>query len=215
MKDSGKWAVVFTVLNIILIVACVVLLLGRDRKAPAISFSQNDLIYYSGIDNEKLLQGVTAMDNYLEIIPDDSKKEMIFLGKESSSYKMGNIRLDLKSVLVALVDFVASLNKPETLFEYVQLVIISILCVGAVTKKELDYNCAVIVYLLHKRNAYESGITVNQVKAEINKMREDYQFEDFDMEKLEKDIRNLLKWNVIRMEEEKIYLNERVWGKIE
>ena len=62
MKDSGKWAVVFTVLNIILIVTCVVLLLGRDRKAPVISFSENDLIYYSGIDNEKLLQGVAAMD---------------------------------------------------------------------------------------------------------------------------------------------------------
>ena len=62
MKDSGKWAVAFTVLNIILIVVCVVLLFGRDRKAPVISFSQNDLIYYSGIDNEKLLQGVTAMD---------------------------------------------------------------------------------------------------------------------------------------------------------
>ena len=52
----------FTVLNIILIVTCVVLLLGRDRKAPVISFSENDLIYYSGIDNEKLLQGVAAMD---------------------------------------------------------------------------------------------------------------------------------------------------------
>ena len=62
MKDSGKWAVVFTVLNIILIVTCVVLLLGRDRKAPVISFSENDLIYYSGIDNEKLLLGVAAMD---------------------------------------------------------------------------------------------------------------------------------------------------------
>lgn len=62
MKDSGKWAVAFTVLNIILIVTCVVLLLGRDRKAPVISFSENDLIYYSGIDNEKLLQGVAAMD---------------------------------------------------------------------------------------------------------------------------------------------------------
>lgn len=62
MKDSGKWAVVFTILNIILIAACVVLLLGRDRKAPVISFSENDLIYYSGIDNEKLLQGVTAID---------------------------------------------------------------------------------------------------------------------------------------------------------
>jgi len=62
MKDSGKWAIVFTVLNLILIVVCVVLLLGRDRKAPVISFSENDLIYYSGIDNEKLLQGVTALD---------------------------------------------------------------------------------------------------------------------------------------------------------
>ena len=62
MKDSGKWAIVFTVLNLILIVVCVVLLLNRDRKAPVISFSENDLIYYSGIDNEKLLQGVAAMD---------------------------------------------------------------------------------------------------------------------------------------------------------
>lgn len=159
--------------------------------------------------------GKMIMDNYLEIIPDDSKREMIFLGKESSSYKMGNIRLDLRSVLLALADFLVSLNKPETFFEYVQLVIISIFCVGAVTRKELDYNCAVIVYLLHKRNAYEIGFTVNQVKAEINKKRDDYQFEDFDMEKLEKDIRNLLKWNVIRMEEEKVYLNERVWGKIQ
>lgn len=55
MKDSGKWAVVFTVLNIILITVCVVLLLNKDRKPPVISFSGNDLIYYSGIDNEKLL----------------------------------------------------------------------------------------------------------------------------------------------------------------
>ena len=62
MKDSGKWAVVFTVLNIILITVCVVLLLNKDRKPPVISFSGNDLIYYSGIDNEKLLQGVSAAD---------------------------------------------------------------------------------------------------------------------------------------------------------
>ena len=62
MKDSGKWAVVFTVLNIILITVCVVLLLNKDRKPPIISFSGNDLIYYSGIDNEKLLQGVGAVD---------------------------------------------------------------------------------------------------------------------------------------------------------
>lgn len=58
--------------------------------------------------------GKLIMDKYLEIIPDGSKREMIFLGKESVSYNMENIRLDLRSVLIALADFVASFNKPET-----------------------------------------------------------------------------------------------------
>lgn len=80
-------------------------------------------------------------------------------------------------------------------------------------KKNLDFNCAVIVSVLHRRNAYEIGFTVEQVKSEINKMKED-SLEEFDMEKLDKNIGNLLKWNVICMEEDKIYLNERVWGKI-
>lgn len=159
--------------------------------------------------------GKLIMENYLEIIPDDSKKGMVFLGEKSSSYKIGNIRLDLKRVLIVLADFVASLNKPETFFEYLQLVIISNFCVGAVTKKELDYNCSVIVYLLHKLNAYEIGFTVEQLKSEINKLRANNKFERFDIEKLEENITNLLKWNVIRIEEEKIYLNESVWGKIQ
>lgn len=157
--------------------------------------------------------GKLIMDKYLEIIPDGSKREMIFLGKESVSYNMENIRLDLRSVLIALADFVASFNKPETFFQYVQLVILSVFCIGAITKKNLDFNCAVIVSVLHRRNAYEIGFTVEQVKSEINKMKED-SLEEFDMEKLDKNIGNLLKWNVICMEEDKIYLNERVWGKI-
>lgn len=84
MKDSGKWAVVFTVLNIILIVTCVVLLLGRDRKAPVISFSENDLIYYSGIDNEKLLQGVAAMDAKNGDVSDRIVVEKIVQNKNES-----------------------------------------------------------------------------------------------------------------------------------
>lgn len=53
------------------------------------------------------------------------------------------------------------------------------------------------------------------MKAEINKMKDDGQLKEFVMERIDKNIANLLKWNVICMEEEKIYLNERVWGKIQ
>ena len=159
--------------------------------------------------------GNLIIDKYLEIIPDNFKKDMIFLGKESFSYKLGNIRLDLRSVLIALAEFMTSLNKPETFFQYMQLVIVSILCVGAVTKKELDHNCAVILYALHKRNAYEIGVTSELLKFEIQKDIDNYQTEDFEMEKFDRNINNLLKWSVIYMEEEKLYLNEKVWGNIQ
>lgn len=63
MKNSQRWAILFTVINIALIVVCCVLLLGKDRKAPVIAFSENDLIYYGGMDEGQLLNGVTATDN--------------------------------------------------------------------------------------------------------------------------------------------------------
>ena len=37
--------------------------------------------------------GNTIMDKYLQIIPDTAKREMIFLGDKSASYKMGNSRV--------------------------------------------------------------------------------------------------------------------------
>ena len=158
--------------------------------------------------------GNMIMDKYFELIPDITKRDMIFLGNASASYKLGNVKLDLKNVMLALANFVASLNQPKSVFEYVQLVIISVLCVGTITKKELDYNCAVVVYALHKINAYDIGFTLEQLKNQIIKMLEDYQVKVFKMEKLDETIEDLLKWKVICMEDEKIYLNEKIWGRI-
>ena len=109
MKDSGKWAVVFTVLNIILIVTCVVLLLGRDRKAPVISFSENDLIYYSGIDNEKLLQGVAAMDAKNGDVSDRIVVEKIVQNKNENR----------AVVYYAVTDFDGNAAKASRVFEAV------------------------------------------------------------------------------------------------
>ena len=77
--------------------------------------------------------GNTIMDKYLQIIPDTAKREMIFLGDKSASYKMGNIRFDIKSGLVAVAEFVASLSKTENVFQYTQLMIISVLCIVAIS----------------------------------------------------------------------------------
>ena len=62
MKTSKKWAIAFTIINIVLIGVCCFFLLRRDRKAPEISFQGNNLIYYSGIEQDRLLDGVSAYD---------------------------------------------------------------------------------------------------------------------------------------------------------
>ncbi|MCM1286902.1 MAG: hypothetical protein NC240_01230 [Clostridium sp.] len=188
--------------------------MNRDEAKQLDSQIQKILEKYSKRKDLDLSIGNMIMEQYLEIIPEDPKRTMIVLGKEATSYKLGNIRLDLKSVLIAIIEFVASFNSPETIFEYLQLAVISILCIGTITKRELDDNSAVIIYALHLLDAYEIGITVKQLKDKILEMLNDYQIKDFDMKMLDRNISDLLKWNVITIKEEKIYLNEVVWGKI-
>lgn len=155
------------------------------------------------------------MDKYLEIIPDNAKRDMIFLGKESVSYKPGNIRLDFRSVVAAAVEFVVSINKPESIFEYIQLGIISVCCIETITKKELNHNEAVVVYVLHKRDAYMRGMTQEQLLKEIRELVDAYKIKMFEFEEVDEILDDLLSWNVLYMKEEKLYLNEQVWGKVQ
>ena len=66
--------------------------------------------------------GAGIVDRYIMVIPDDDRKGMIFLGNDAVSYKLGNVRLDLKKAIVAGLELVAAINHPENLFNYLQLV---------------------------------------------------------------------------------------------
>lgn len=156
----------------------------------------------------------TIVDRHLEIIPDTAKRDLIFLDEKSASYKLGNIKLDIRSGLIAVAEFIASLSRPNSIFEYVQLILISALFVGMISEKELDHNSAIAVYVLHQQNAYKKGITLGQLKNEIERISDGYFLEDFEIKKLDKVISNLLKWKIIDIEEEKLYLKEIVWGNI-
>lgn len=43
-------------------------------------------------------------------------------------------------------------------------------------KKELDYNCAVIVYALHQMNTYERGVNMDYLKCKIDNMMKYYPY---------------------------------------
>lgn len=60
--------------------------------------------------------GTCIVDNYITVLPEDARKGMIFLGEDSASYKTGNIKIDLKKAVIAGLEFVASISKPESIF---------------------------------------------------------------------------------------------------
>lgn len=69
--------------------------------------------------------GAYIVDNYITVLPEDARKGMIFLGEDSASYKAGNIKIDLKKAVIAGLEFAASVSKPESVFNYIQLIIVS------------------------------------------------------------------------------------------
>ena len=68
--------------------------------------------------------GSDLADRYITVIPDDERKGMVFLGEEAASYKLGNVRMDLKKAIVAALELAASVSLPESFFNYLQLLIV-------------------------------------------------------------------------------------------
>lgn len=66
---------------------------------------------------EKLgLEGKTGEDiveRYVMVIPDDDRKGMIFPGEKLVSYKLGNIKPDLKKTITAGLELVVSVSIPK------------------------------------------------------------------------------------------------------
>ena len=61
--EAKKIVAVVGAIDVVLLVVCLVLYMGKDRKGPEIFFDKEKQIEYAeGIDEELLLEGVTAVD---------------------------------------------------------------------------------------------------------------------------------------------------------
>ncbi|WP_455617990.1 hypothetical protein [Eisenbergiella sp.] len=61
--EAKKIVAVVGAIDVVLLVVCLVLYLGKDRKGPEIFFDEEKQIeYVEGMDEELLLEGVTAVD---------------------------------------------------------------------------------------------------------------------------------------------------------
>ena len=156
--------------------------------------------------------GVEIMEQYLEIIPEVHRKDMIFLGTNSFSLKPGIIKLDLKKLISAGIELVVSVSMPESIFNYIQLALNAFLFAGKVGVRKLDENSATVVYVLDQMKAYDHYVEEERViERARNVLKEKGKEEILDYSEI---INQLLNMQAIRMEDGCISLNEVVWGKI-
>jgi len=159
--------------------------------------------------------GSDLADRYITVIPDDERKGMVFLGEESASYKLGNVRLDFKRAIAAALELAASVSLPESFFNYLQLLIVGAFFIQKSTKQEIGKEEAYIVYFLHQRNCYERGIDEEDLQNEFKTWCEENLESCPDRLKCEKALGKLYKYKVIDIKDGKIYLKERVIGHAE
>lgn len=159
--------------------------------------------------------GTYIVDNFIEFIPEDHIKGMIFLGSDPASYKIGNVRIDLKKAILAGVEFTASINAPESIFNYIQLLIVSAIFIGKASRQELGRLEAQIVYWLHLRGAYELGIEEELFILNFQEWYQEKKANTLARGEIVEAINHLYSINVADFREGNIYLKEKVWGELE
>lgn len=162
---------------------------------------------------EKLV-GTYIVDNYITVLPEDARKGMIFLGEDSASYKVGNIKIDFKKAILAGLELVASVSKPESVFNYIQLIVTSVFFIGKSVKQELSRLEAYVVYLLHKKDAYDTGVEEERFIAEVQEWYRQKEGKTVGREEVVDAINNLYGIKVADFNNGKIYLKEYVWGTV-
>lgn len=159
--------------------------------------------------------GKSIVDQYVEFLPDNEIKGMIFLNRDPVSYKLGNVRLNLKQAILAGVEFAASVSRPESIFNYIQLLIISILFIGNATGQKLNDIEAYAVYLLHIKNAYHFGIEEEAFIHELQEWCGTKGAIETNREKVIGALNHLYAMRTADFEDGKISLKETVWGRME
>ena len=164
---------------------------------------------------EDAMVGKSIVEQFIEFLPDDELKGMVFLGRNPVSYKLGNARLDLKKAIVAGIGYVTSVSRPESIFSYIQLLIISVIFIGNATEQKLNGIEAYAVYLLHMKDAYHFGMEEEKFIGELQDWCSAKGGIVANREKVVEALNHLYAMKTADFEDGKISLREQVWGKMD
>lgn len=121
----------------------------------------------------------------------------------------------MKKAVIAGLEFAASVNKPESVFNYIQLIIVSAFFIGKSVKQELSRLEAYVVYLLHKKGAYDTGIEEERFISEVQEWYQQKEGKAVGRDEVVDAINNLYVIKAADFNSGNICLKEHVWGTVE
>ncbi len=86
MKKDNVIGIVIAAINVILIVVCVLLFIQKDRTAPTFQFEEVETVYRTGMDTDKLLEGIRAYDE-----TDGDVTDRIVLEKKTENHAQKSV----------------------------------------------------------------------------------------------------------------------------
>lgn len=157
--------------------------------------------------------GSDLVERYIEIYPDKgSMMELIDLNQKGSfSVKPGNILVNQKAFLLAAVEWALSFGLPDSLLNYIQLYLLSVVAIYKSLKVDLDENESYIVLYLHKNQMYEQGEDEETFLKNFKVWYRNQTGDELSDIRLNRAVDNLLKIKTIVIEEGKVRLQECVW----
>ena len=157
--------------------------------------------------------GSDLVERYIEIYPDKgSMMELVELNQKGSfSVKPGNILVNQKAFLLAAVEWALSFGLPDSLLNYIQLYLLSVVAIYKSLKVDLDENESYIVLYLHKNQMYEQGEDEETFLKNFKVWYRNQTGDELSDIRLNRAVDNLLKIKTIVIEEGKVRLQERVW----
>ena len=118
------------------------------------------------------------VDEYVTFYTEGDIKGVAILGKRSGSFKPGNIMLDIKKTLSYAAEAIIGIGVISSAFDIIKLALIVAIFISKSSKCEISDREAMILYLLHKEDAYSHNISEEDVIAMYHKYGEEQRISD-------------------------------------
>ena len=152
-------------------------------------------------------------DNFIEIVPKQISNSIIDIDVSSHasenlkglSRKLSNIKLNLKSTIIAAIEIALTAEMPTDESSLIKLALNALLKLYVLCRVEISNDECQILLFLHQKDAYNIPLTEEEIFQEI-----DCGNIEVSKDKYTNAINNLVKLSAIYITDAKIYLVERV-----